>query len=53
VLLIIPLAWCAITGVTLWTMQSPEALLMPAAGLLTLVLAVCKAWRAKEKVAPN
>jgi hypothetical protein len=45
-LLAIPLAWCAITGATLWTMQAPDALLMPAAGLLTLTLAVYKTWRA-------
>jgi len=31
--------WCAVTGATLWTMESPEALLMPMAGLSTLILA--------------
>jgi hypothetical protein len=38
-LLVIPVLWCAITGATLWTMGSPEALLMPSAGLFTLILA--------------
>jgi hypothetical protein len=41
-LIVIPLARCAVTGATLWTMQSPDALLMPAAGLLALVLAFLK-----------
>jgi hypothetical protein len=38
-LLAIPILWCAVTGATLWTMASPDALLMPAAALLALVLA--------------
>jgi hypothetical protein len=38
-LLVIPVLWCATTGATLWTMGSPEALLMPSAGLYTLILA--------------
>jgi hypothetical protein len=42
-LLIIPLIWCAISGATLWTMQSPDALLMPVVAVLALALAV---WRA-------
>lgn len=37
-LLILPLAWCAVEGVTLWTMKAPAFWLLPAAGLLTLVL---------------
>jgi hypothetical protein len=41
-LLAVPLLWCAISGATLWAMSSPEALLMPAAGLLALALAL---WR--------
>ena len=35
-LLVIPLLWCAISGATLWTMGSPDALVLPAAGLLAL-----------------
>jgi hypothetical protein len=46
-LMIIPLLWCAVTGATLWTMQSPDALLMPTAGLLALGLALYK-WRSER-----
>ncbi len=42
-LLVIPLLWCALTGATLWAMQAPDALLMPATGLLA---AGCAAWKA-------
>lgn len=38
-LLLIPLLWCAMSGVTLCTMGAGDALLLPAAGLLTLILA--------------
>lgn len=38
----IPLLWCLVSGATLWTMQAPDALLLPAAA----VLAVFAAWRA-------
>jgi Family of unknown function (DUF6064) len=41
-LLVIPLVWCAISGATLWTMQSPDALVMPVVAALALVLAVWK-----------
>ena len=41
-LLVVPLLWCAISGATLWAMQSPDALLAPAAALLALVLACWK-----------
>jgi len=37
-LLVLPLLWCAIDGATLWTLQAPEAALLPAAGLLTMLL---------------
>jgi Family of unknown function (DUF6064) len=46
VLLIIPLLWCAISGATLWTMQSPDALVMPAAALLTFLATAWKMRRA-------
>lgn len=45
-LLAVPLLWCAVSGATLWAMSSPEALLMPAAGLLALVLVL---WRSLGK----
>lgn len=39
VLLVIPLLWCALSGAFHWTMQTPDALMMPFAGLLVLFLA--------------
>lgn len=47
-LLVVPLLWCAITGMTLWTMEAPEALLMPVLGVLTLVLAVFRGLRGRS-----
>jgi hypothetical protein len=48
-LFVIPLLWCAVTGATLWTMEAPDAFLMPAAGLLTLGLAAYKGlWRPRS-----
>jgi hypothetical protein len=38
-LLFIPLLWCAISGATLWAMGAPDALVLPAAGLLAVILA--------------
>ena len=35
-LLPIPLAWCALTGATLWTMGAPDAWVTPLAGALAL-----------------
>jgi hypothetical protein len=49
-LLVIPLLWCAITGATLWSMASPEALLMPSAGMVTLILAV---WKSLSRTGPS
>ena len=42
-LFVIPLLWCAVTGATLWAMQAPDALLMPAIAVLAIGLAVRKA----------
>jgi hypothetical protein len=42
-LLVLPLAWCAVSGATAWAMGSPDAPLMPAAALATLALAGWKA----------
>ncbi len=41
-LLVIPLLWCAISGATLWTMESPGAFLLPAAALTAIVVTVRK-----------
>ena len=35
-LLLLPLLWCVTSGLTLWTMESPEAPMIAAAGLLTI-----------------
>jgi hypothetical protein len=35
-LLPIPLLWCVVSGATQWAMGTPEALLLPAGGLVTL-----------------
>jgi hypothetical protein len=40
VLVAIPLLWCVVSGATLWTMGSPDALVLAAAALLTLGLAL-------------
>jgi hypothetical protein len=41
-LLTIPALWCAVTGLTLWTMGAPDAFVSPLAGAITLGLAVWK-----------
>ncbi len=41
-LLAIPLLWCAVGGAFLWAMDAPDALVMPVAGLVTLLLAAGK-----------
>jgi hypothetical protein len=38
-LLPIPVAWCAVSGATAWAMGSPDAWVMPIAGVLALVSA--------------
>ncbi len=45
---VIPVLWCAITGATLWIMKSPEAFLMPLAGLLALILAADKSLKSRR-----
>jgi hypothetical protein len=45
-LLPIPLIWCVVGGVTLWTMQAPDALVLPFAGLLSGCLLL---WRAAPR----
>ena len=41
-LLVVPLLWCAIGGMTLYAMQAPDALLLPAAGLLSVLIATLR-----------
>ncbi|MDH5539482.1 MAG: DUF6064 family protein [Rhizobacter sp.] len=35
----IPMLWCAVSGATLWAMQAPEALLLPAAAVVATIAA--------------
>ncbi|MEZ5889005.1 MAG: DUF6064 family protein [Xanthobacteraceae bacterium] len=37
-LLVVPVLWCAISGATLWTMESPDAFILPAAALLAIAV---------------
>jgi hypothetical protein len=41
-LLVIPLLWCSVTGLTLWTMGAPDAFVTPLAALTALGLAAWK-----------
>jgi len=41
-LFVIPVAWCAVTGLTLWTMDAPDAFVTPLAGAMAIGLAI---WR--------
>jgi hypothetical protein len=41
-LYVIPLIWCALSGATLWTMQSPDALVMPVVAVLVLCMTAWK-----------
>lgn len=38
-LLVVPVAWCAISGVTLWAMGQPDALVAPSVGLVGVAAA--------------
>jgi hypothetical protein len=44
-LLVVPLIWCTVSGATLWTMQSPEAPVMPVVAAASLALAGWKHFR--------
>jgi uncharacterized protein DUF6064 len=48
-LLVIPVLWCLISGATLWTMESPEALLLPLVAVTALMLS---AWKARQPMMP-
>jgi len=41
----IPVLWCVLSGAVLWTMESPDAFVMPAAALLAVTIG----WRAKHR----
>ena len=44
----IPVAWCLISGATLWAMEAPDFAIMPAAALLVLSVAVGHAFRRRS-----
>jgi hypothetical protein len=44
--LALPLLWCAVSGATLWTMQSPDAPILPAAAVLAVLLT---AWKSRPR----
>jgi len=46
----IPVLWCLITGLTLWTMESPEAPVAPLFALLTVAVAISEALAARRKM---
>jgi Family of unknown function (DUF6064) len=52
-LLVIPCTWCGISGATLWAMQSPNALVMPCAAVLALLLTGWKALRPRGDCPPS
>jgi hypothetical protein len=41
-LLAVPLIWCIVSGATLWTMGTSEAPVLPAAGLVALIVAASR-----------
>jgi len=40
----IPVAWCLISGITLWAMDAPDFAVVPLAALLAVLLAIGGAW---------
>jgi len=47
-LFVVPVIWCAISGATLWTMRSPDALVTPTVAAAALILAGWKFARNSE-----
>jgi hypothetical protein len=41
-LLAIPLVWCAVSGATLWTIEAPDAFVLPLAAALAVLLAAAQ-----------
>jgi len=37
-LVVIPVAWCIASGATLWVLEAPEAMILPAGAMLTIAL---------------
>jgi hypothetical protein len=49
-LMIIPAAWCVITGATLWTMSAGDFFVAPAAALTAIVVTILS-WRSRKPAA--
>jgi hypothetical protein len=49
-LFVVPFLWCLVTGLTLWTMESPEAPVAPLLALLALALVIPKTLAARRKM---
>jgi hypothetical protein len=49
-LLILPLAWCAVSGLTLWTMESPEAPVLALLALAAVALAALKSFTFRPRL---
>jgi Family of unknown function (DUF6064) len=52
-LLAIPLIWCAVSGLTLWVMNSPDAPVPLVAGLLAAALAIRKSWSGTHPISTD
>ena len=52
-LLVVPLIWCAISGATLWTMRSPDAMVVPVAAALALALTGWKSLARPRQASPE
>ncbi len=49
-LLILPLAWCAVSGLTLWTMESPEAPVLALLALAAVALVALKSFTFRPRL---
>jgi len=49
----IPVAWCLISGATLWAMEAPDFAIVPLAALLAASLAAGGAWRQAGSARPR
>jgi Family of unknown function (DUF6064) len=52
-LVIIPAGWCAISGATLWAMGSPDALVVPLAGMSGVAIAMRRSKTGGEDPSPE
>lgn len=46
-LMVVPLLWCAVSGLTQYAMHAPEAFLLPAIAAVSIVVAAAKTMRAR------